>query len=484
MSAETARTNGTAPALADDPYRAVAEHLPDAAVVLFDRDLRVRLATGTTLPDPAWCSDHYVGRTVVDLVPAEQADVLMASYRAALAGKRQHIETPGWRDPGQYWSVDVVALRGEGGAVSGGMAFWRDITKRHRAEEALQEHRRQLQEAQQLARVGSWDWDLATDRVSWSAELYRILGVDLDAVLTRELTRELIHPDDRAMRERLLTAALGDPSPFQTEFRAVRPDGTVVWLLAHTQGVCDQSGRVVRVVGTNQDITKAKQAEQERQRLLGRLYAVLEGQHQRLAADLHDGHLQGLAAIGLRLDHAALCLDRGEAGPVSGLLGRLRQQVRDELAALRRTVAALRPLVLDQRGLAAAVAELAAATRDRAGLDACEVTVDLDGQPLDPVVETALFRVAQQALANVEQHANARHLRVALYRDGSQVVLVVQDDGCGFEPTHTQAVADTHGFGLTCMRERLQAISGQLTLRSAPGSGTRIQAQVAAQAPP
>jgi PAS domain S-box-containing protein len=482
MSAETARTNGAAAALADDPYRAVAEHLPDAAVVLFDRDLRVRLATGTTLPDTAWCSDHDVGRTVVDLVPAEQADMLMASHRAALAGNRRHFETPGWRHPGQYWSVDVVPLRGEGGAVSGGMAFWRDITKRHRAEEALRQHRRQLQEAQQLARVGSWEWDLATDRVSWSAELYRILGVDLDAVLTRELTRELIHPDDRAMREELLAGALSDPSPFQTEFRAVRPDGTVVWMLAHTQGVCDQAGRVVRVVGTNQDITQAKQAEQERQRLLGRLYQALEGQHQRLAADLHDSHLQGLAAIGLRLDQAAVRLDRGEAGPVSRLLSRLRQQVRDELAALRRTVAALRPLVLDQRGLAAAVGELAAATRARAGLEACEVTVDLHGSPLDPVVETALFRVAQQALANVEQHANARQVRVALSRDGPQVVLVVQDDGCGFDPTHTQAVADTHGFGLTCMRERLQAIGGQFTLESAPGAGTRIQAQAAARA--
>jgi len=348
-----------------------------------------------------------------------------------MAGGRQHFEMPGWRDPGRYWSVDVVPLRGEGGAVSGGMAFWRDITKRHRAEEALRQHRRQLQEAQRLGRVGSWQWDLATDRVSWSAELYRILGVDPGAVLTREITRELIHSDDRAMREQLLTAALSDPSPFQVEFRAVRPDGTVVWMLAHTQGVCDQAGRVVRVVGTNQDIAHAKQAEQERQRLLGRLYAVLEGQHQRLAADLHDGHLQSLAAIGLRLDHAAVRLDRGEPAPVRELLSRLRQQVRDELAALRRTVAALRPLVLDQRGLPAAVGELAAATRRRAGLETCEVTVDLDGPPLDPLVETALFRVAQQALANVEQHANARHLRVALCRDGPQVVLVVQDDGGG-----------------------------------------------------
>jgi PAS domain S-box-containing protein len=484
MSAETVGINGAVAVLAEDPYRAVAEHLPDAAVVLFDRDLRVRLATGTTLPDPAWCTDHYLGRTVVDLVPAEQADVLLPSCQAALAGMRQYLETPGWHGPDQYWAVDVVPLYGEGdGTVTGGVAFWRDITKRHRAEEALRQHRHQLLEAQQLARVGSWEWDLATDRVTWSAELYRILGVDPGAVLTRDMTRELIHPDDRAMRERVLAGAIEDPSPVQNEFRAVRPDGTVVWMLAHTQGVCDQSGRVVRVVGTNQDITQAKQAQQERQRLLGRLYELLDGQHQRLAADLHDGHMQSLATIALRLDQAAVRLERGDVALVSGQLRELRQQIRDELAALRHTIATLRPLVLDRRGLAAAVAELATATRDRAGVDDCEVTVDLDGPPLDPVVETALFRVAQQALANVEQHANARRLRVGLYRDGPDVALVVQDDGRGFDPAHAQAVADTHGFGLTCMRERLQAIGGRFTLRSAPGAGTRIQAQAAAQVP-
>jgi PAS domain S-box-containing protein len=461
---------------ADTAYRAVAEHLPDAAVVLFDHDLRLQLATGTTLPDPAWCADTSVGRTVADLVPAEQAATLTACYRAALAGTRQHLETPGWRGPGQYWAVDVVPLRGERGAVSGGMAFWRDISKRHRAEEALLE-------ARALARIGSWEWDLASDRMSWSPELYRILGVDPAAALTRQIARELIHPDDRAMREELLASVCRDPSPFKTEFRAVRPDGTVVWILAHTQGVCDPAGRVVQVVGTNEDITSAKRAEQERRRLLGRLYELLDGQHQRLAADLHDGHLQSLAAIGLRLDQAAVRLDRGDLALVGGLLRRLRQETREELVALRRTITTLRPLVLDRRGLAAAVGELATATGSRAGLDACDVAVHLDGPPLDRDVETALFRVAQQALANVAQHANARRLRVALYRDGPRVVLVVEDDGRGFDPAHAQAVADSHGFGLTCMRERLLAIGGQFTLDSAPGAGTRVQVQAPARTP-
>jgi PAS domain S-box-containing protein len=483
MAANTVGTDD-ARAPAGDPYRAVAEHLPDAAAVLFDLDLRIQLTTGTTMPDSDWLPERCVGRSLVDLAPPEQAEALAGSYRAALAGRPQHFETPGWRGPDRFWSVDVVPLHGESGAVSGGVAFWRDISQRHRAEEELLRHRRQLLDAQQLARVGSWEWEVDSSRVSWSPEMYRIMGVEPDTVLTRDRTSELLHPDDRGTRELRLARTLRDPSPFRGQFRAVRPDGTVVWLLGHVRGVRDLTGRVVRLVGSNQDITEAKQAEEERRRLLGRLYELVEGRHQRLAADLHDSHLQNLAAIGLRLDHAAVRLERGEAGLVRQLLGRLGQQVREELVALRRTVAALRPLVLDRRGLAAAVQELAAATGDRAGLDASDVTVDLNGHRLDPVVETVMFRVAQQALANVEQHANARRLRIALYRDGPQVVLAVEDDGCGFDPLHTETVTDAHGFGLSCMRERLQAIGGQLTLRTAPGAGTCIEARAAWHAPP
>jgi signal transduction histidine kinase len=173
-------------------------------------------------------------------------------------------------------------------------------------------------------------------------------------------------------------------------------------------------------------------------------------------------------------------LQRGE--PVYDLLGELRGDLRDELVGLRRTIAALRPLVLDQRGLEAAVRELADATRDRALLERCEVGIDLGDQPLDPAVETAVFRVVQQALANVEQHAAARRLRVALRRQGAMVVLDVEDDGRGFDPVEAEVVPGQGGFGLVSMRERVQAIGGRLTVTTRQGGGTRLQATVPAEA--
>jgi PAS domain S-box-containing protein len=91
-----------------------------------------------------------------------------------------------------------------------------------------------------------------------------------------------------------------DPSPVSAEHRIVRPDGTVRTILGRGEGVVDETGQVVRVVGVNQDITERRRADEER--LLGRLYELQESQDRRLAADLHDGHIQSLAAIDFKLE--------------------------------------------------------------------------------------------------------------------------------------------------------------------------------------
>ena len=123
------------------------------------------------------------------------------------------------------------------------------------------------------------------------------------------------------------------------------------------------------------------------------------------------------------------------------------------MTSLRRTIGRLRPLVLVEDGLEAALREEAKSACNRAALVSCEVTSELDGR-LDPVVETALFRVAQQALANVVDHAGATHALVAIECSAKGVTLRVSDDGCGFDPDHVQVLADIAHFGLIAMRER------------------------------
>jgi PAS domain S-box-containing protein len=462
------------------PYRAVAEHLPDVAVFVFDRDLSFGLASGAAVAETGWRPEEILGRTLAELVPPERFESYAAPYRAALAGERRSFEVEGWRDPGKLWAIDVVPIRDADGAVTGGMVFGTEVSERRRAERELRERRRQLAEAQRIARVGNWEWDPATGAGSASAEWFRVVGVGPEDVPTIEAALGFAHPEDRPAIQAAVARAASDGTPFEVEHRTVLPDGQV---LARGEGVRDESGRVVRVIGTNQDVTEARQAEQERRRLLARLYEALEGQQQRLAVDLHDGHVQSLAAMGLKLDQVRLRLGPQAATPVRELLDQLRDDLSAEVTALRRTIGALRPLALDQWGLVAAVRELADATCARAALVDCSVTDRLGGAPLRPEVETALFRVAQQALANVEQHAAARRARVVLERSGPRVVLRVEDDGRGFDPTHVEVLAGNQGFGLTSMRERVQALGGQLVVETGAG-GTCVEAWVPAGAGP
>lgn len=482
MSSRTVHMDAQIPTAAERRYQTVADHLPDVAVLVFDRGLRFELVTGAALRFRHWQPDELVGRTVFELFPGAYAEALAAHFRAALAGERRRFELAGWRDPERHWSAEVVPLREPDGEVISGMVFCRDVTERRRSDEALRESRRRLAEAQRLARVGSWEWDVATGKVVASDEQYRILGIEPGTPLDVVSGMAHIHPDDMERLQREIGRVVNDPSPFEVEHRILYPDGSVRLVLVRGEGVCDATGKVVRIIGTDQDVTEAKQAEQQRQQLLARLYEALEGQHQRLAADLHDSHVQALAAMGLKLDRVRLLLD-ADPERVRGLLDELRGDVTVELGAMRRTIGALRPLVLDQRGLVAAVRELAAATRDRAGLAECTVADELGGQRLSPELETVLFRVAQQALANVAQHAGAAQVSVRLEWSGSSVVLRVDDDGRGFDPAHAEVLTGYGGFGLTSMRERVQSVGGRLTVDSEPGRGTSVEAQVPATTP-
>ena len=146
-------------------------------------------------------------------------------------------------------------------------------------------------------------------------------------------------------------------------------------------------------------------------------------------------------------------------------------QLSDEITGLRRLMADLRPPVLDAGGLDAAIADYLRSFSDRTGIahtiDSC--TVDLVAAD-----ELVIYRVVQEALANVYKHANASHVRVHLAGKGDSVEVVIEDDGCGFDTSRTHAFVRDNHFGLIGMRERVERMHGTWRVRSASGEGTRI----------
>lgn len=197
-----------------------------------------------------------------------------------------------------------------------------------------------------------------------------------------------------------------------------------------------------------------------------------------IARDLHDGVGQLAAALNLGLRAIELRSEDPVVTERTQYLRDVGQQLHDSVRAVSR---GLRPRTLDRLGLAAAVEHFAEECRQAS---CAAVTVDvaaLQGARLSRPVETAMFRVIQEAVTNSLRHGHPENVRVRLWREAEHLCLEVVDDGCGFDVESTMAVrmaGDRVPFGLFSMRERVELLGGRVELRSQPGAGVSIQACV------
>ncbi len=205
---------------------------------------------------------------------------------------------------------------------------------------------------------------------------------------------------------------------------------------------------------------------------LRRLNETLEAEVKRVAYALHDGAGQLLAAVHLKLDDVS----REMSPAVRERIQQVRQVLDRMEGQLRALAHELRPPILDDRGLVPALENLAEGVSRRAEI---RVTVDAFQGPRLPVrVETALYRVVQEALNNAAKHAHAQSVQIRLWKATGSVCCSVRDDGAGFDSATLSAGAEKRGLGLTGIRERMEALGGSVEIHSAPGQGTDYQITV------
>lgn len=204
-----------------------------------------------------------------------------------------------------------------------------------------------------------------------------------------------------------------------------------------------------------------------------RVTAAQEEERQRIARELHDGLVPALASLNIRLRTACKPLKR-ENHPVVSEIEEMAEQAQASIQDIRRLIRDLRPVALDELGLVPALREhLAGCEREHHLV--VEFLAD-EGERLPAAVETALFRIVQEAVNNVLRHAQAGHVQVTLVRTAGQVTLRVVDDGQGFD---TQLPRSGQHVGLWSMRERVEQLGGQFEVSSAPGQGTTLTTVVA-----
>jgi signal transduction histidine kinase len=225
------------------------------------------------------------------------------------------------------------------------------------------------------------------------------------------------------------------------------------------------------------DLHRAEQERlaQQRRMLLNRVIGAQEEERRRISRELHDETGQSLTALGLGLEAATEELRSGREDSLGERLRSLGHVATDAIEELDRLVLDLRPAQLDHLGLVATLRWYVARVRSQSGVET-RLEVRGESRRMRPELETALFRIAQEALTNVVRHAGAAHAEVVLSFEPGLVSLEVSDDGAGFEAEATNVASSS--LGLIGMRERAQLVGGVLVVRSRPGEGTRLSVTV------
>jgi len=354
----------------------------------------------------------------------------------------------------------------------------RDITQRKETEAALRESEERLMLAFAGAQEGVWDWNLETGAVVYSARWKEMLGYDDHEIEPHVSAWErLLHPDDKPRAQQVNDAVALGARAYEGEFRLRHKNGHYVSVLSRGYPVRrEQGGPVVRIVGTHFDLTERKQAEAERARteLLAKLVFAQEDERRRIAREMHDQFGEQLTALALSIGALKqACADQPALCAQVEALDRVAKQLDRDVDQL---VWQLRPTALDDLGLRAALTNYIQDWSRRSNVPAQLHTSGLLDDRLPVDVESALYRIAQEALTNVAKHARAGNVEIILERRPDHVLLIVEDDGVGFEASGGEP---GQGFGLLGMHERATLVGASLQIESSPGQGTTVLVRMA-----
>ena len=252
----------------DDQFRLLVEAVKDYAIFLLDPQGRVVSWNAGAERIKGYTADEILGQEFTRFYEPDDIAAGLPAAMLARAAREGRSQGRGWRvrkDGGRFYAhVTVTALFDGHGQLIGYAKITQDVTAEREAERALRDREYQLAEAQAVARLGSFEWELASEEVSWSPELCRILGLEpgdcrgnLDALLGQ------LHPDDRAEAAATLRSAATEGTSFRLQARILRPSGELRVLSSWGDVTRDEQGRPVRMLGVCQDVTDWHEREEQ-----------------------------------------------------------------------------------------------------------------------------------------------------------------------------------------------------------------------------
>ncbi|MCM4161715.1 PAS domain S-box protein [Antarcticibacterium flavum] len=359
--------------------------------------------------------------------------------------------------------------------VEGVACFARNITEAKRNKEAIIDSNRKLQTAQEIAKLGYWEYNLEKQKLFWSPEVYRIWDMqDDDIEITMSQYIAAIHPSNRPGLDKFHTAAKQGKKHLDAQYRILLRNGKVRWIRETGILIKKYGNGDGFYEGTIQDITSQKEYEnnilninEKLRRLTSHLQNVQEQERINISREIHDELGQQLT--GIKLDASWL---KGhiniECPEMEDRMNRLIDNIDTTIENVRRIATTLRPGVLDDLGLEAAVEWLCSQFQEQTGIK-CELKTSTSSPAYSDAINTAVYRIFQEALTNVARHAQATEVKTILKEEDNNLELLVIDNGKGISNVNGK---NQGSLGITGMKERAWILDGKFSIKRRKEGGT------------
>jgi len=352
----------------------------------------------------------------------------------------------------------------------------RDVTESRRLHEQLRSSEANLAQAQRIARIASWRWDLRTGHETWSAEIYEMLGLQASPPMSYRRFLDFVSPVDRQRVAAAFNPTIAGATPYALDFKVVTQDGRERFIYSLGEAVRGNNGTMTAIIGILQDITERKRIEgelassrDELRDLMQHLQHVQESERRHIAREIHDEFGAVFTAANLSLYRLANQFH--DAPPAAReLLASTKEMIANAGKSLDDIVNGLHPQMLNHLGLAAALEWYIGEFEKRTGIRCLWVLPD-ESQQLDEQQSIVLFRCLQESLTNVAKHAQADTVRVSLTLGTAQLTLSIIDNGRGLA---RDALAAADAFGIRGLNARVSHLGGTFKIQNQSPQGTRV----------
>jgi len=467
----------------EERFRLVVEGVKDYAIIMLDPVGKVVSWNAGAEKMQGYKAEEIIGQPFSVFYPKDE--IADGKPRRALrtAVSEGHFENEGWRvrkDRTQFWAqVTITPLRDGAGNLRGFAKITRDITERKYAEKVLRESEERTRFIIESAPNAFISTDSQGRIIDWNRQAEKIFGWAREAVAGHPIVKTIIPVRHRKAflrgLERYEASGRGLPLDRSFETRALHRDGHQFPIEATMTSLRLGNGHVL--CAFLQDISKRKKAEEKVRQIPGEILRAQETERKRVARELHDSVCQNLSSVKMRLQTIAQA-SPGAEKDLRQAVGQATSQIGRCLDEVRLIARNLMPGELEDLGLVAAVRSLCAELRQETGLKV-KLTYFRIPKDLANGVKLALFRIIQEAISNVVQHAAAARITVSMVRKRSVIRASVTDNGKGFDPQqHSSGGLKKPGMGMLNLQARAAFVGGRLRVKSAPSRGTKVEVEV------